>query len=74
MLSMEPAIARRALRCAVMKLPVFAYRDVGYESREFLIHAGAGIGAVVTHEDDPGRKSGSAPPATWNVVRFYGSC
>jgi hypothetical protein len=33
---MEPAIARRALRCAVMKLPVFAYRDVGYESREFL--------------------------------------
>ncbi|HKA33952.1 MAG TPA: formyltransferase [Candidatus Binatia bacterium] len=36
-----------------MKLAVFAYQDVGYECLDFLIHAGADIHAVVTHEDDP---------------------
>jgi len=36
-----------------MKLAVFAYQDLGYECLDFLIRAGADIGAVVTHEDDP---------------------
>jgi methionyl-tRNA formyltransferase len=35
-----------------MRSVVFAYHDVGYVSLQELLHAGADVAAVITHEDD----------------------